>query len=261
MIQKSSVTVVYPTYNEKDNIGPMIDATLASCRDRKIEILVVDDDSPDLTWKNAKEIEKMHQEVRVIRRVGERGLTSALNRGIQEAKNDVVVWLDCDFQHPPEKIETLLNQIDQGFDVAVGSRFLAKVSADDRLTLSTSKNFTTYLHGHLSKTLCRMLSRTFGSDFTDWTSGLIAVKREILVSHPLNGSHGDYFIELLVWLRHSKYRCTEIPYQLSIRKSGESKTAPNIFHLIGNGFVYLKTILKLKAEYSLLGQKTIRRTL
>ncbi len=75
----SKISVVLPTYDERENIRPLIEAIAAELSGRDHEILVIDDDSPDLTWRVVEEIAQENSHVRLIRRRSERGLTSALN--------------------------------------------------------------------------------------------------------------------------------------------------------------------------------------
>ena len=96
-----------PTFNEAGNVGDLIRESVGHVRQAgvsEVEVIVVDDDSPDQTWKVARETSCPEAEIRVIRRMKNRGLTASLNEGIAAARMDVIVWLDCDFSQPPEKI-------------------------------------------------------------------------------------------------------------------------------------------------------------
>ena len=92
MKMKSDVSVVLPSYNERENIIEAIDRISAAVGSRLKEIIIVDDNSPDETWKLVEEYG--HPKVRLIRRVNEKGLASALDDGIRAAKGSVVVWMD-----------------------------------------------------------------------------------------------------------------------------------------------------------------------
>ncbi|HHJ07283.1 MAG TPA: glycosyltransferase, partial [Anaerolineae bacterium] len=80
-----NISIVLPTYNERDNIGPLIERTLTALSAYTLEIVVVDDDSPDGTWQIAAGKAEKDSRVRLIRRGNERGWTSAIQRGITEA--------------------------------------------------------------------------------------------------------------------------------------------------------------------------------
>ena len=96
------ITVVLPTLNERENIVPLIQRGLAALADYDVEMLVVDDDSPDGTWQVASELAEGDPSVRLIRRTEERGLTSAIATGINQAHGAWIGWMDCDLSMPPE---------------------------------------------------------------------------------------------------------------------------------------------------------------
>jgi dolichol-phosphate mannosyltransferase len=117
------LSVILPTYNEKDNIELLIRAVLRYTP-RRTEIIVVDDDSPDGTWRLVGRLAKKAKNIRLLRRTEERGLTSALRDGIRLSRGRVCVWMDCDLSMPPEKIPELLGKVQKGYDIAIGSRYL-----------------------------------------------------------------------------------------------------------------------------------------
>lgn len=88
------------------------------------EIIIVDDDSSDGTWQIALQCRTQHTQVRVMRRLDERDLSTAVIRGWQVAKGDLLAVLDADLQHPPEIILQLLGEMERGADIAVGSRHI-----------------------------------------------------------------------------------------------------------------------------------------
>ena len=182
----------------------------------------------------------------MIRRTNERGLTSALNRGIRESKGKWVALLDCDFQHPPEKLEELFQVIDQGYNAVVGSRFLGEGS--DLRCDETNPSRLTKFHGFLSRSICKLTSWLMNSQFTDWTSGLIAVERSFLIQNPLNGDYGEYFMQLLLSIDRHKLHAKEIPYVLGVREKGYSKTSTTYLGLLIKGRKYLKTLAQLKLQ-------------
>ena len=118
----TTVSVVLPTYNEKDNIIPLLEAVLHSAQ-HPTNVWVVDDHSPDGTWQLVAARAASDARVHLIHRTEEHGLTSAIARGIHDSDGDIVVWMDCDFSMPPERIPALVNAIVvDSADVAVGSR-------------------------------------------------------------------------------------------------------------------------------------------
>lgn len=94
------ISIILPTYNEKENIEKLILEILRTVGN-SIEIVVVDDYSPDRTWEIVEKITHQHSNVKLILRKNIRGLASAVAEGIQNAKGDILVWMDCDFSNHP----------------------------------------------------------------------------------------------------------------------------------------------------------------
>lgn len=119
------LSVIVPTYNEARNIGELV-RRLSELLDRipgsDYEIIVVDDDSPDRTWELAQDLSLQYPKLRVMRRTQERGLSTAVIRGWQAARAEVLAVIDADLQHPPEIVLKLWEQIERGADLAVASR-------------------------------------------------------------------------------------------------------------------------------------------
>jgi dolichol-phosphate mannosyltransferase len=238
-----SVTIIMPTYNEAGNVADLIRELVASVRGAgvsEVEVIVVDDDSPDLTWKIAMESGCLDADVRVIRRMENHGLTASLNDGIAAARMDIIVWLDCDFSQPPDKIPQLLFKIQQGFDVAVNSRYVA---GGGEARSGKGGALQLYLSGRLNCLLRFLLEPSF----YDYTSGFVAVRREVFNDMRLRGDYGEYFIDFIYRILNDKrYRVCELPYVMQPRRSGESKTGSNILHFISRGRKYLMTIIRLR---------------
>ena len=119
------LSLVIPTYNEGDNIVDII-AQLVNLLDHSLDgqykLIVVDDNSPDCTWKLALELTPAYPQLKVMRRTQERGLSSAVIRGWQIAQGQVLGVIDTDLQHPPEVLLQLFDKIQSGADLAVASR-------------------------------------------------------------------------------------------------------------------------------------------
>lgn len=118
-------SLVIPTFNERDNLAALLQQ-LTNILDAAIpdqyELIVVDDDSPDQTWQIGLELTQEFPQVRVMRRVGEKGLSSAVIRGWQVARGELLGVIDADLQHPPQVLLELLAKVRDGADLAVGSR-------------------------------------------------------------------------------------------------------------------------------------------
>lgn len=237
------VCTVLPTFNERQNIEPLIRRLLAAV-EPPYQILVVDDDSPDKTWQVVESIvtevnQPGAERVILIRRMGESGLTSAIQRGIDEAINrygaDAVTWMDCDLSMPPEELPGLLALLHAGADVAVGSRWIPG-GAD-------------VAHGPMARGLSWIInhfaSLLLGGSVTDWTSGFIAAKAPVLRGIRLRGDYGEYCIDLLARSVQQGFVIKEAPYQCVPRLTGESKTGINLWDYLVKGRKYFATIVRL----------------
>lgn len=230
------VSVILATYNEAENIVPLIAAVRAAVPG-PVEVIVVDDDSPDGTWRLAEEVAKTTPDVRVVRRVGERGLTSAIREGIRVATGDTLVWMDCDFSHPPAEIPRLLAELDGGADVAVASRYVPG-GADRR---------DEALHRVLSRTINGLAQRLLDPRFHDYTSGFIAVRRRVLAVTRLEGDYGEYFMSLVFQAMKKGFVVRETPLVNYSRQAGRSKTATNPLGFAVRGRKYLYKVFALAA--------------
>jgi len=241
------VCTVLPTYNERDNIGPLISGVLASAITPHL-VLVVDDNSPDGTGQVVEEVAARYNtlaltQVILIRRTGEKGLTSAIQRGIDEAIQTyhaaIVTWMDCDLSMPPQAIPQLVRAIvEQGADVAMGSRWI-RGGAD-------------VAHGVQARTLSWIINCLamvlVDRRIHDYTSGFIAVRADVLRHIRLRGDYGEYCIDLLGRALHRGYRVQEVPYICVPRTAGDSKTGANLWDYLVKGRKYVATIWRLSRE-------------
>jgi dolichol-phosphate mannosyltransferase len=237
---KQQLSIILPTYNESGNILILLDE-LKKYISIPYEAIVVDDNSPDGTWQMVAEYGKSNPEVRLIHRIHERGLTSAINAGIDSASGSLIMWMDVDLSMPPHRIPALLKAIEEGADVAVGSRYVA--GGGDARAVTPLLSFQLLL----SKILSILGGWFLGCQFRDWSSGFILVKREALENYRLMGDYGEYFIGLIYYLiKIKKAKVVEIPYILTPRERGESKTATNVWGFFRRGRKYLQTIWRVR---------------
>jgi dolichol-phosphate mannosyltransferase len=229
--------VVLPTYNERAVIvgvvREILDAVPAA------EVLVVDDDSPDGTWEVVGQAFADDPRVRVRRRIGRRGLPSALAEGIQETTGKVVVWLDADGSMPAEVIPRLVAATDAA-DVAVASRY-APGGEDARAS-----------RGRIlaSEAINRFGTLCLGGPVRDWTSGFVAARRTALERLPLRTDYvyGDYCIDFLFRAHRAGLAVVEVPYRNVERRAGETKTSPSLTRFLRLGLRYAQTIVQLRRE-------------
>jgi dolichol-phosphate mannosyltransferase len=230
-----TVSVVLPTYRERETIVGLMGEIYSVLPEA--EIVVVDDDSPDRTWAAVEEAFRDDPRVRVIRRIGRRGLPGALAEGLAAARGEALVWLDADGSMPPAVIPELLAGLEQA-DVAVASRYVRGGAdvRDSRFRIVTSRIINLLATALLS------------GKIRDYTSGFVAVRRSALVRVPLRAdyTYGDYCIDFLYRACRAGLSVCEIPFRNIERQAGETKTAPDFSRFAELGLAYVRTILKLR---------------
>jgi len=241
------VCTVLPTYNERDNIAALIEGILINATTPHM-VLVVDDNSPDGTAEVVRALASRYntpamQSVALYVRTGQKGLTSAIQCGIDFAlasfDADIVTWMDCDLSMPPADVARLVHTIvAEDADVAVGSRWVA--GGDD------------VAHGLMARTLSDAINRfavaLLGDDVHDYTSGFIACRADVLRALRLRGDYGEYCIDLLALAGRSGFTIKEVPYICVPRTAGESKTGVNLWDYLAKGRNYVATIWRLRTE-------------
>jgi len=242
----TSVSVILPTYNEAENIVPLIREIISALRDFKTDILVVDDNSPDATSDRVRYaiLTYRWRTVRVLTRSQNRGLVNSIRDGIKNSKGDIVLWMDCDFSMPPALLPSLVLHVTHGYDAAVGSRFAL---FGKQKVVNKSKGDSGVAVG-LSTILNKSLRYLFRFDFHDYTSGFIAVRRDVLLQIPLRGDYGEYFIDFMARFFFKGYKAIEIPYQCAPRRYGTSKTGANIVVLTTHGMRYIWAVCRIIIE-------------
>jgi dolichol-phosphate mannosyltransferase len=237
MAEPLSLTVVLPTYNERENIPILIAGILMHVRD-PVRVLVVDDDSPDGTWQVVEDIARNDSRVRLVRRTQERGLTSAIWTGIMAADTDAVSWMDCDLAMPPEVIPELRARLEAGADIAIGSRYVAGGSDPGHSLMARS----------FSIAINTAASALLGWGVRDYTSGFVAARRNVFDRIRLRGDYGEYCIDLLARAQMLGMRVDEVPYMCGARFAGESKTGGNAAGYVRRGRKYVSTVLALAGQ-------------
>ncbi|MBI4707929.1 MAG: polyprenol monophosphomannose synthase [Candidatus Omnitrophica bacterium] len=226
------VSVILPTYNESEIILDLINSLLKIIKE-PLEVLVIDDNSPDLTWGI---VEKSHiSNVRVIRRMNERGLATAIDRGIKESKGDIVGWMDADMSMPPSVIPGMLSAL-RDADIAIGSRYVPG-----------GKDARGFFRALTSKIINWFAGLLLGFDIRDYDSGFIVLKKSVFskVNFPSHG-YGDYFIEFIYKCKKAGFKVKEIPYIFTDRKLGKSKTQASLLGFFKLGSGYIKRIIAIR---------------
>lgn len=234
--QPLAVSVVLPTYNEIANIVPLVGEILERTQAAGIpvQVVVVDDDSPDGTGPALTQAFPGDSRLKLIVRKGERGLASALWRGIQEADHPVVATMDSDFNHHPRDLVKVLTAL-SGHDLVIGSRYVPGGGMN-----------TSGLRFRCSQAFNLMVRLALGVRTRDNLSGFLAMAKTTWQSFdPADIFHGygDYAIRLLYRAHQRGLDIVEVPVVYENRLGGESKTR-FLHHLV----MYLRTAWGLRRE-------------
>lgn len=213
------LSVVLPTYNEAKNLPELLPQIAAALKGIDHEVIIVDDDSPDRTWETALELVKDRSDLHVVRRIGRRGLSSAVIEGFLAAKGEVLAVMDVDGQHDVTLLETLSAAVQKSGGIAIGSRYVegGSVGAWDERRYLLSRIAT-----RLALMLCRVKAR-------DPMSGFFAIDRKTFQETlpRLNPKGFKILLDLLVHVRPDT-PVIEVPFSFGQRKHGESKLSRRV---------------------------------
>ena len=209
--QEGNLSILIAAYNEESNIGKTIAETrnAFSCA----EIVVVDDDSKDQTFSEAKKFENNFVKVVSIFHCGKGG---AIRRAIAEASRDIMVQVDADLQFPLEGILTLIRPILEGkADIVFGSRYLDP-SGIEKKSVSFSKRMSSYIVGIIISIIC-------GQRYTDVFGGLKAWKADVIKDINIQENSFAYEAEIAIKAKRYGYTVIEVPTAYKRRVGGKSK--------------------------------------
>ncbi|RLA62124.1 MAG: hypothetical protein DRQ88_04405 [Epsilonproteobacteria bacterium] len=226
------LSIIIPTYNERNNIIPLINQIETVLDGLNFEILIIDDNSPDQTWDLIFDTYSKKENIRAFKRITSKGLVKSLEHGVKNSQGEILVFMDGDFSHPPKTIVDLISKLDS-FDIAIASRY-ANGGVDGRDQVK--------FHRLLSKLISHIFKYSTGLPIRDITSGFFAIHKSKL--KPLRGGYGEYFIDLISNLFHQGAKIVEVPYTNKNRKYGISKSGTNSLELIIRGIPYLLMIFK-----------------
>ena len=221
MTQTQRALIIFPTYNERENIKKIVHAVLPL--DPRIHVLIVDDNSPDGTGEIADQLVAQEKKVNVLHREKKEGLGRAYIAGFKwaiENKFDFIFEMDADFSHGPEYLKDFLLTI-QEKDLVIGSRYISGVNVINwpmsRLMLSYFANVYT-----------RIIT---GLPLRDATGGFKCFRREVLEAIDLDDVHSTGYtfqIEMSLRVWKKGYRIKEIPIIFVDRIAGQSKMSKKI---------------------------------
>lgn len=210
-----ALTVIVPCLNERENIAPLAASLDAALRGWAWELLVVDDDSPDGTAAEVRRLGAADPRIRCLRRIGRRGLSSAVIEGVSAAAAPIVAVMDGDGQHDETILPVLAGLVrDGGCDLAVGSRHVA---GGDAAGLASGAR------RRLSAAGTGISRRLLPATLSDPMSGFFAVRRETVerLAPRLSGTGFKILLDLV--LTEPSLRIREVPFRFRPRRAGESK--------------------------------------
>lgn len=234
------VSVVTPTYNEADNVGPLVDALNVALAEVPHEIIVVDDNSPDRTWEVAERIAVSDPRVRVIRRFDQHGLSPAVMAGLGAARGEVLAVIDADLQHDESVLPEMVRRVQAGdADVVVGTRAAAGGSYGE---WGAGRRLVSWVATLIARLLLRVPT-------TDPMSGFFAMSRTTfneLAPH-INPQGFKILLEFIGRRRHP-VRVDEVGFTFRNRTAGETKMSPSVIRS------YLLAVVELWAGRQVKGQ-------
>ena len=215
--------VVVPTYNERENVRPLIErisAVRRSVGEVDIEVLFVDDSSPDGTGQEVREAMGQYNFVHLLTRPKKEGIGRAFLEGFKFAVErfdpTVVVQMDGDLQHPPEIIPELIHSVLEGADVAIASR---KVEGGKTVGWSRRRILVSWGANWLARIVLGLEQKDVTSGFKAYSRGTV----EELTSRKLSSSSFSYQEETLLVAKRAGKKVVEIPFTFSARKAGRTK--------------------------------------
>jgi dolichol-phosphate mannosyltransferase len=246
--RKVKLSIVIPTYNESQNIVRILDSIAETLSPyTAVEIIVVDDNSPDgtaeiasLHAKNISDNKKLN--VEIIRREGKFGLSSAIIAGIKSATGDLLVVMDGDFSHPPQVIPSIIEGLqDSNCDIVIASRYIKGGSI-------IGWPFKRRL---MSKGATKIAQYGLGIEVRDPVSGFFAFRRNIIDGIKFDAIGYKMLLEILVKTKGARIK--EVPYTFTNRRIGTSKLDAGVM------FDYLRAVMHLYRYGKSMTQKE-RRT-
>jgi dolichol-phosphate mannosyltransferase len=209
------LSVVVPTFNERDNVVPLFRKLETALAGRAWEVIYVDDNSPDGTSDVVRALAREDSRVRCIRRIGRRGLSGACIEGILASSAPAAAVIDADLQHDETQLQKMLALLQGGeADLVVGSRYVEGGSAD---SFDKQRAGFSWLATSVAKKLLRV-------EIADPMSGFFMIRRDRFEQMaPQLSTQGFKILLDIVATARGSLRITEIPYTFASRQHGESK--------------------------------------
>jgi dolichol-phosphate mannosyltransferase len=223
------LSIISPTYNESENVGLLVAEIEKSLNGADYEILISDDDSPDLTWARVEEIGRRNPRVRVLRRTSNRGLGPSVVDGFSAATGEFVACIDADLQHDPKVLPRMLTEVSAGSTLVVATRYMPGGGTANWNAIR-----------RLGSWGCTKLAQwMLGVELRDPMSGYFMMRRDdfMKIRDRLNVRGFKILLEIAAHMQPCHLR--EVPYTFGPRARGESKLTNKII------FAYLLQLWRL----------------
>jgi dolichol-phosphate mannosyltransferase len=223
-MNKKNITIILSTYNEKLSIENTINELIKHIDN--VEIVVVDDNSPDGTFEILKNIK--YEKLKIFSRKKNKGLASAFLLGLINASGDVIGWLDSNMGILAKKFPEMISNL-ENVDIVLLSRYVSG-GRDDR-------NIVRVLSSRIINSIAKFVLR---SKIHDLSSGIFVMKRKVLLDVvPIASGHGEFMVEFLHQAEKKGNKIFEIPYVHPVDIEGNSKSFPNLLKFLLFGFFYI----------------------
>jgi dolichol-phosphate mannosyltransferase len=231
---KISLSIVLPTYNERENILILIPLIEELLKKEKLdgEIIVVDDSSPDGTSQTALELNKKYNNIKVITRKKKEGIGAALIEGYNNAVKEIILSMDTDLSFDHNDIIRLIAKINQGHDLVVGCRHLDPKNYE-------SRKFSTSIKRKISEFSNKLTSLILGLDIHDFSANFRAIKSDAWSALKVSEKGNLFLLEMIIEASSKGYRITEVPVTFKERIYGTSKVSFNFIKEMPKAFFKL----------------------
>jgi dolichol-phosphate mannosyltransferase len=219
------LAVIVPSFNERENVPALYRKLTAALAGTSFEMIVVDDNSPDGTAEVARALSRSVPNLRVIHRIGRRGLSSAVTEGMGATSAPFIAVIDADLQHDETILPEMLRLAQSGDDVVIGTRYAGGGAMSGGLSATREKG---------SRFATQLATTLTGVNLSDPMSGFFLLRREIYedVAPELSRDGFKILLDIVVTATHERRRSGgalkvgEVPYSFRARQSGESKMSP-----------------------------------
>lgn len=210
------LSIILPTYNERRNISILIPKIEELFKKEKHEIIIVDDNSPDGTALCAQELNKRFGNIKTIVREKREGIGAALRQGYDEAIGDIILSMDSDLSFSLGDLHAVLQKIDEGYDLVVGSRHTTKENYEMKL-------LETKVKGFVSRFGNKITSFVTGIDIHDFSANFRGIRKEVWKKISVKDNTNTMLLEMILKAYYSKFRIAEVPVLFKERVYGVSK--------------------------------------